>query len=80
MLFSLGVAPFYISSNSRAHFSPHLHQDLLFSGFVSDNSKPNTHQAFSNESTLRMRWPKYWSFSLGVKNHSPAPTGNHSVR
>ena len=45
MLFSLGVAPFYISSNSRAHFSPHLHQDLLFSGFVSDNSKPNTHQA-----------------------------------
>ena len=43
MLFSLGVAPFYISSNSRAHFSPHLHQDLLFSGFVSDNSKPNKH-------------------------------------
>ena len=21
---------------------------------------------FSNESTLRMRWPKYWSFSLGI--------------
>ena len=22
------------------------------------------HQRFSSESTLRMRWPKYWSFSL----------------
>ena len=21
---------------------------------------------FSNESTLRMRWPKYWSFSFGI--------------
>lgn len=44
MLFSLGVAPFHISSNSRAHFSPRRHQHLLFSGFVSDNSKPNKHQ------------------------------------
>ena len=23
-------------------------------------------RVFSNESTLRMRWPKYWSFSLNV--------------
>ena len=22
---------------------------------------------FSNESTLRMRWPKYWSFSFSIK-------------
>ena len=43
MLFSLSVTPFYIYSNSRAHFSPHLHQHLLLSGFVSDNSKPNKH-------------------------------------
>ena len=24
------------------------------------------HQSFSNESTLRIRWPKYWSFSFGI--------------
>ena len=29
---------------------------------------PNTsqHQSFSNESTLCMRWPKYWSFSFSI--------------
>ena len=24
------------------------------------------HQLFSNESTLHMRWPKYWSFSFSI--------------
>ena len=28
---------------------------------------------FSNESTLRMRWPKYWSFSFGI-----SPSKEHS--
>ena len=27
---------------------------------------PPSIRVFSNESTLRMRWPKYWSFSLNV--------------
>ena len=27
---------------------------------------PPSIRVFSNESTLRMRWPKYWSFSLMV--------------
>ena len=27
---------------------------------------PSQHQSFSNESTLRMRWPKYWSFSFTI--------------
>ena len=27
---------------------------------------PSQHRVFSNESTLRMRWPKYWSFSLSI--------------
>ena len=27
---------------------------------------PPSFRVFSNESTLRMRWPKYWSFSLAV--------------
>ena len=30
---------------------------------------PSQHQGFSNESTLRMKWPKYWSFSFSI---SPA--------
>ena len=33
------------------------------------------HQGFSNESALRMRWPKYWSFSFNVSpyNEHPGP-------
>ena len=27
---------------------------------------PSQHQGFFNESTLCTRWPKYWSFSLGI--------------
>ena len=27
---------------------------------------PSQHQGFSNESTLRMRWPKCWSFSFSI--------------
>ena len=27
---------------------------------------PSQHQGFSNESTLRIRWPKYWSFSFSI--------------
>ena len=27
---------------------------------------PSQHQVFSNESTLGMRWPKYWSFSFST--------------
>ena len=27
---------------------------------------PSQHQVFSNESTLHMKWPKYWSFSFSI--------------
>src|SRR5574340_1190889 len=27
---------------------------------------PPSIRVFSNESTLRMRWPKYWSFSFSI--------------
>ena len=27
---------------------------------------PSQHQSFSNESTLHMRWPKYWSYSFSI--------------
>ena len=31
------------------------------------------HQVFSNESTLLMRWPKYWSFSFSISPSSEHP-------
>ena len=30
-------------------------------------------RVFSNESTLRMRWPKYWSFSFSVRPSNEYP-------
>ena len=30
---------------------------------------PATIRVFSNESTLPMRWPKYWSFSFSISQH-----------
>ena len=35
---------------------------------------PPSFRVFSNESTLRMRWPKYWSFSFSISpsNEHPA--------
>ena len=30
-------------------------------------------KVFSNESTLRMRWPKYWSFSFSISPSSEHP-------
>ena len=35
---------------------------------------PSQHQGlFSNESTLRMRWPKYWSFSFSISPSNEPP-------
>ena len=36
-------------------------------------SIPPSIRVFSNESTLRMRWPKYWSFSLSISPSSEHP-------
>ena len=35
---------------------------------------PPSIRVFPNESTLRMRWPKYWSFSFSI-----SPSSEHSV-
>ena len=35
---------------------------------------PPSIRVFSNESTLRMRWPKYWSFSFNI-----SPSNEHST-
>ena len=34
---------------------------------------PSSFRVFSNESTLRMRWPKYWSFSFSISPSKEHP-------
>ena len=34
---------------------------------------PPSIRVFSNESTVRMRWPKYWSFSLSISPSNEHP-------
>ena len=34
---------------------------------------PSQHQSLSNESTLHMRWPKYWSFSFSISPSKEIP-------
>ena len=34
---------------------------------------PSQHQSFSNKSALRMRWPKYWSFSFSISPSKEIP-------
>ena len=36
-------------------------------------SIPPSIRIFSNESTLRMRWPKYWSFSFSISPSNEQP-------
>ena len=40
---------------------------------------PPSISVFSNESTLRMKWPKYWSFSFSISSSNEHP-GLISVR
>ena len=41
---------------------------LLFLSLI-----PPSTRVFSNESTLRMRWPKYWSFSFSISPYKEHP-------
>ena len=34
---------------------------------------PSQHQGLSNESALRIRWPKYWSFSFSISPSNEHP-------
>ena len=34
---------------------------------------PSQHQSLFNESALRMRWPKYWSFSVSISPSNEHP-------
>ena len=37
-------------------------------------------RVFSNESALRIRWPKYWSFSFNISPPSVPPLEKHSLK
>ena len=67
--FTISQSLFKLMSNESMKPSNHLilfyHLPLLPSIFPSI-------RVFSNESTLRMRWPKYWSFSF-----STSPSKEH---
>ena len=47
---------------------------LSSSSPLAPNSLMSSIRVFSNESTLRMRWPKYWSFSLSIIPSKEHPT------
>ena len=53
-----------ITSNHLIPCHPLLHRPPI----------PPSIRVFSNESTLHMRWPNYWSFSLSI-----SPSNEHSV-
>ena len=40
---------------------------------LSSSSLPPSIRVFSNESALRMRWPKYWSFSFSISPSNERP-------
>ena len=39
---------------------------ILYSPLTPPAPNPSQHHSFSKESTLRVRWPKYWSFSFSI--------------
>ena len=46
---------------------------ILCHPFLLLPSIPPSVKVFSNESTLRMRWPKYWSFSFSIISSKEIP-------
>ena len=66
-----------VHSDSRPS-SPWCHP-AISSSVVPFSSCPQSLPAsvFSNESTLRMRWPKYWSFSFSIISSKEIPGLNY---
>ena len=54
-----------VHSDSRPS-SRWCHQLAISSSVVPFSSCPQSLRVFSKESTLHMRWPKYWSFSFSI--------------
>ena len=59
-------------SNSCLSVMPSIHLILCHPLLLLPPIPPSI-RVFSNESTLRMRWPKYWSFSLSIIPSSEHP-------
>ena len=62
-----------VHSNSRP--SSHSCHPAISSSVVPFSSCPQSlpESVFSNESTLRVRWPKYWSFSFSISPSNEHP-------
>ena len=52
--------------HSDSHSSSQWCHPATSSSVIPFSSCPQSLPAFSNESTLRIRWPKYWSFSFSI--------------
>ena len=50
---------------TQTHVMPSIHLILCRSLLLLPSIPPSI-RVFSNESTLHMRWPKYWSFSFSI--------------
>ena len=61
--------------HSDSHPSSQWCHPAISSSVIPFSSFPQSLPAsvFSNESTLRMRWPKYWSFSLSISPSNEHP-------
>ena len=46
---------------------------LIFNSLLLLPPNPSSIRIFSNESTLRIRWPKYWSFSFSISASNENP-------
>ena len=55
-----------VHSNSRPSVSDAIHPSHPLSSPFPLPPIPPSIRVFSSESTLRMRWPKYWSFSFSI--------------
>ena len=63
-----------LSSPSPPAFNPSQHR-AISSSVIPFSSCPQSlpESVFSNESTLHIRWPKYWSFSLSIGPYKEHP-------
>ena len=64
--------PEFIQTHAHQSVMPSSHL-ILCCPFLLLPPIPPSIKDFSNESTLRMRWPKYWSFSFSISPSSEHP-------
>ena len=71
--------PPYLSPTPRVHPTMSIESVMLSNHLILCHPLlllpplPPSIRVFSNESTLRMRWPKYWSFSFSISPSNEHP-------